>query len=350
MALPFESPNQTFKEKILFVTKLSLTVVVVGLIFFFVIDMLLYLFVAVMVAIFFHTLSKFVADHTPIKRKYALGLWLLLFATVGYFSFKLMAPSVAEQFDQLTSAIPKITQDAKEWLVKYEWGRELLEGNNMQGMDNEKAMGFFNQATGALGGLVHAISMGFVMLFIGLYLAWAPETYRNGFLHLIPLDRRKRIEEVMDLVGYTLKWWLIGRFIDMAFIGILVWLGLTFLGVPLSLILALIAAILNFIPNIGPFLGAIPAIIVAFGAGTETAFYTAILFFIVQSLESAFITPMVQQKVISMPPALTLSAQVLMGATFGTIGLFLATPIAAGLIVAIKQLYVKDVLSDQTVG
>jgi predicted PurR-regulated permease PerM len=349
MELPFDLRNNGFREKSLYVAKVALAMVVIGLIFFQIVELLVLLFIAVMVAIFFRGLATFVADHTPLKPKWAQLLVMLLLAGGSYLSIRLMAPSVAQQFDQLTETVPQALERGRAWLVQYQWGRQLLQQGGMDAINQERAVGLFNQATGALGGMVYALGLGFVVLFIGLYLAWSPETYRNGFLHLVPIHRRKRMAQVMDEVGFTLKWWLIGRFIDMAFVGILVWVGLYLLDVPLALILALIAAFLNFIPNIGPFLGAIPALLVGLGNDPETALYIAILFIAVQTLETALVTPLVQQRVIHMPPALTLSVQIILGATMGALGVFMATPIAAGAIVVVKQLYVKDVLGDKSV-
>lgn len=348
MELPFDLKRTGFREKSLFITKIAIAVFFLAFALIQLSDLMLLLFAAVMVGVFFRGIADFIARHTPLSAKWSLLIVILLISTGSYFSFKLMAPAVAEQLDQLSGAIPKATQDMKSWLLQYQWGRQILEDGSINGFSQERAMGIFTRATGALSTLAHIIGMSFVVLFIGIYLAWSPETYRSGFLHLIPIHRRKRLSEVMGRIGFTLRWWLIGRFIDMAFVGLLVWVGLYFLDVPLALILALIAAVLNFIPNIGPFLGAIPAILVGLGQGPDTAMYIAVLFFIIQSLESGLVTPMVQQKVIHMPPALTLSVQIILGAAFGTLGIFLATPIAAALIVATKHLYVRDVLGDKS--
>jgi predicted PurR-regulated permease PerM len=118
-------------------------------------------------------------------------------------------------------------------------------------------------------------------------------------------------------------------------------IGLFILGVPMALTLALIAGILNFIPNFGPLIAIIPAALIAFMQGPATALFVIGLYIVVQILESSIITPQIQKKMINMPPALIIIAQLVMGIFAGVLGLVLATPIVAVVIVLINELYVK---------
>ena len=96
---------------------------------------------------------------------------------------------------------------------------------------------------------------------IGIFLRREPKLYRNGFLALIPAAAARRgCGEVLDELGFTLWWWLMGQLATMASVGIFIGIGLTMLGVPLSGTLGLMAAILSFIPSLGPFISVIPAI------------------------------------------------------------------------------------------
>jgi predicted PurR-regulated permease PerM len=184
------------------------------------------------------------------------------------------------------------------------------------------------------------------MLFLGIYGAAEPQVYKRGFLHLIPLSSRDRVNSVLAEVGETLRWWLIGKFISMMVIGVLTMVGLWLMDVPLALILAIIAALLTFIPNVGPILSAIPAVLLGLMDGIGQAASIALLYVGIQTVESYVITPLIQRKTVLLPPALTLSSQVLMGVLFGGIGLALASPITAATVVAAKRLYVEDALGD----
>jgi predicted PurR-regulated permease PerM len=118
-------------------------------------------------------------------------------------------------------------------------------------------------------------------------------------------------------------------------------IGLAILGIPMWLALALIAGILNFIPNFGPLIAMIPAVLVSFMQGPVMAMSVAGLYILVQVAESNFITPMVQRKMIHTPPALIIIAQLLISPLTGAWGLVLATPLMVILMVLVKELYLK---------
>ena len=108
------------------------------------------------------------------------------------------------------------------------------------------------------------------------------------------------------------------------------------------LVLALIAGFLNFIPNFGPLIALIPAVLVALLQGPATAAWVAGLYIFVQVAESNFITPMVQKKLVNIPPAMIIIAQLLIAPLTGGWGLVLATPLMVIIIVMVKELYIKN--------
>jgi len=132
----------------------------------------------------------------------------------------------------------------------------------------------------------------------------------------------------------------------MTAVGLLSYVGLRLLGVPLALILAVVAFLLTFIPFIGPLLSAIPVVLVAFSVGPTTALYALLLSSAIQMLEGHVLTPNVQRRSVALPPALTIAAQVLFGVLVGALGVMLATPLAATALVMVKELYVREVLGD----
>ena len=119
---------------------------------------------------------------------------------------------------------------------------------------------------------------------------------------------------------------------------------LSLLGIPLALTLALLAAALDFIPNIGPLASAVPALLLALLQGPTTALWVMLLYVIVQVVESYILAPLVQRRAVSLPPALLLGAQVLLPMLFGFPGLLLATPVTVLLLVVVRNLYVEAIL------
>jgi predicted PurR-regulated permease PerM len=182
---------------------------------------------------------------------------------------------------------------------------------------------------------------------VGLYLAAEPELYRKGVLHLVPKKKRERAQEVLNTVGYTLRWWLLGQLVAMSFVFALSWAGLAALGVPLALTLAVISGLLTFIPFLGPIIAAIPAILVALMEGWQLALGVTLLYVVIQNAEGYIITPLVQRQAVELPPALTLTAEILMILLLGFFGLVFAVPLAAATMVAVKMIYVQDILGDE---
>jgi predicted PurR-regulated permease PerM len=125
--------------------------------------------------------------------------------------------------------------------------------------------------------------------------------------------------------------------------------GLWLLGVPLALTLRLIAGVLNFVPNLGPIVASIPAILIGLLQSPTQALYVAVLYVVLQSLDGYVFTPLVQQRTVNVPPALTITSQLIMGVLLGAWGILLATPLLAASIVIIKNVYVRDSNNDENV-
>lgn len=341
-----ELERESYKEKVLFTVKVALTTTLLTFAIYHTFTWLLFIFAGVLVAIFFRGLSHFLASKTPLSSNWSLTIVILFITTSSILTWYFMAPAVVNQIDQLKETFPHALKNLNQWSSNYPWLRDYMAEINFDSVVKSGAGGALLKATNLATTLLYGIVQIFLIIFIGLYFAISPHTYINGFLALIPKKRKRRVEEVLEKISKVLRWWLIGRFIDMAFIGSLIWLGLWLLDVPLALILAIIAGVLNFIPNIGPFLGAVPAILIGFTQSPQTVLWIIILFTVIQTLESVFTTPMVQQKAIHLPPGLTITSQIILGAAFGTIGLAVATPLAGAAIMAIKEFYVKDSLGD----
>lgn len=248
---------------------------------------------------------------------------------------------MAEQFDQLTREVPAAIERVRERLEEYAWGEELLKratpGALMSNGGDGTAATAVATTFGALGNFI-------IMLFIGLYVALDPQTYRRGLVNLLAPSVRAVGDEVLRKATDTLGSWLVAQLMAMAVVGSLTWLGLWLIGVPLAPILGLIAALLAFIPNIGPIIAAVPAVLLGFSESPTTALLVVGVYLGVQTLESYIITPLIQQERVSLPPALIISAQLLMGVLFGVLGLALATPLAALGLTLVREAYVRRYL------
>jgi predicted PurR-regulated permease PerM len=194
-----------------------------------------------------------------------------------------------------------------------------------------------------------AVVAGFIfVLFLTIYFAIAPSTYRSGVLLLVPPEGREKGAKVYDAVVMTLRKWLSTQFIAMLAIGTITTVGLLLLGVKSALPLGIIAGLLEFIPNVGPLLSAVPAILIAFADAPSKALAVGLLYWGIQFLENNLLIPYLMQEELDLPPALTLLWQALMAIVFGFVGLFIAVPLLAAIMVAVRMLYVRGAVPAHT--
>jgi predicted PurR-regulated permease PerM len=183
-----------------------------------------------------------------------------------------------------------------------------------------------------------------IVIFFAVFLAAQPGVYVEGLLRLIPVRKRQRAREVLGSLSVVLQRWLVGQSALMLMMGILTFAGLSLLKVPLALPLALLSGILYFVPYVGAITAAVPALLIGLSVSAQMAAYVALLFVGIHAVEGYLVEPLVQNKAVYLPPALILFSQVLLALLAGPLGLAVATPLAAALVVAVKMLYVEDVL------
>jgi predicted PurR-regulated permease PerM len=256
-----------------------------------------------------------------------------------------MVPRIAAQIPELQEQLPQSWARFQNYLRELPFSGAMLSGAEGQDFLQSGDLRSWGSQVFSVtfSGLVKLL---FVVV-TGIYLAVKPQTYIAGVLKLVPVRSRDRACQVMGAVGYTLEWWLIGQLTVMILVTVVTASGLALLGIPLALTLGVIAGLLEFIPNVGPIVAAIPAVLIAFLSGPQTALYVMIFFLAIQQLESYILTPLVQRRAVSLEPALIITAQLAFATTVGALGMLLATPLAAGLLVAVKMLYVEDVLGDR---
>lgn len=306
-------------------------------------------FAGVLLAVFFSTLTRWVSRVTRLRRGWALAIVLVVLVGLAVLGGWLLAPKVAEQFTELTQRLPKALEHIQDRIQQTGLSRYLptkmppsSEWANSAGKMAGQAAGFFSLS-------VEAVTTVFVILFLGIYLAASPQVYLRGVTHLVPLSQRGRVGELFEKLGSTLGNWLLGQMLSMLVVGTLIAVGLTLLGIPLGLALGVLAGLLNFIPIIGSLLSAVPAVLLAFLVGPLHPLYVIGLFVIVNTgIESHLLVPLIQRYAVNLPPAIAVLALFLMGELFGFLGLLLAIPLAATLLVLIKVIYVRDVLGDNS--
>jgi predicted PurR-regulated permease PerM len=199
---------------------------------------------------------------------------------------------------------------------------------------------FLSSTVAVLGGLL-------LILFTALYIGAEPDLYHQGLLHLFPHSARARASEVLGAIGVTLRKWLVAQLLMMVVIGVIDAVGLSLLGVKAALALGLIAGLLEFIPMLGPILSAIPAIAMGFLDSPQKALFVALLCWGVQFLEGHILAPLLMKRGVDLPPVVTLIGLSLMAIVFGFLGMMVAVPVLAVVMVTVRMLYVEDVVGDE---
>lgn len=300
-------------------------------------NVLLLLLAGSLIALYFRGLSGLIQRklHIPEKGSLAISIIGSLLLLVLFFWFA--GSRIQQQTQQLSQTLPATIDNFKQQLNKSTIGQQIVQrvssSDNMQ-KTSSIFKTFFSSTFGVLGDI-------YIVLFLGIFFTSSPKTYTDGFLKLIPAKARPKAEDVLNKLGFTLTKWLKGQLLAMLIVAVLTAIGLVIIGMPMAFVLALIAGILNFIPNFGPMIALIPAVLVGLMQGPNTALLVAGLFIFVQILESNIITPQIQKRLIEVPPALIIISQLFMGVLTGGWGLVLATPILAIMMVVIGELYVK---------
>jgi predicted PurR-regulated permease PerM len=188
----------------------------------------------------------------------------------------------------------------------------------------------------ALGSTLAVLAGIVLVIFLAIYLAIDPSTYRRGLLHLVPQRARGLTDEILTAIAVTLRKWLVTQLIAMIVIGAVSTVVLMALKVRAAVPLGILAGLLEFVPTVGPILSALPAIAMGFVDSPEKALAVAVAYVGIQFLENHLLIPLLMKQGVNVPPALTIVMQALMAIVFGILGLLVAVPLLAAIMIATR--------------
>ena len=303
-------------------------------------SVLLLLFAAVLVAIILDGLARKLARVLPFRHGVRLGVAALLLVTLGGLMSWMFGHELQLQITQLIDILPAGWRDLQAWV-----------GENRVNALAEKMSpsgGNILSVLQTIASLVASImSALFLAVIGGIFLAAAPRTYRGGLLLLIPSPQDQRAGEMLDAIGSALKGWLRAQLVSMVFVGVTIFAGLLAIGTPSPLALAVIAAVLGFVPVIGPLMAAVPAVLVGLTMGFDDLVWIALLYFVVQNVDGNIVNPLVMRHVMKIPPAVTMFALFAIGVLLGPVGVLLGGPITVLLFTLTRHLWVSGTLGKQ---
>ncbi|MDX7953657.1 AI-2E family transporter [Lichenihabitans sp. Uapishka_5] len=335
---PARLPPQPDLAHIYRLLLVAVTAVAVGMALWLFGDVLMVVFAAALLATILHGAADLLHRWTGLPFWAALLLVVLVVAGALVGLGLVAGPGLAEQATSLKQALAGQGKNLQGRLQGSEWGKMVLDqipqalGGAKQGDGNPLPSGVAGSVAGTLGAIFGTLGTLAVVIIAALYLAASPGTYVNGALRLVAPKHRPKAKQLAEAAGHALLAWSAGQALDMLVVGLLSGLGLWALGVPLALVLAVVAALCNFVPYIGAIVGAVPAVIIAFSVGPKQGVETLVLYAAIQFFEGNVMAPLIQRRAVHMPPGVTILSQTGFGALLGLPGLIFATPLTAALL------------------
>lgn len=269
----------------------------------------------------------------PIGRGWRLGIVLIgLIAFMAWTVF-LTGSSLAAQA-QAMRAIVEIQVDRIGG-----WAQQLgitATPADLKSLGNQ-VVNSLGRVTAAVSTAVGVVTSMVMMLVLAIFIAIEPKLYERGVAWMLPMHSRQSFYVIADRMGWTLRRLMVGRLVGMGVEGVGTWLLLMLGGVPMAGLLGVLTGLFAFLPNIGSIISGVLIILVGFSAGVDAGLYAVGVYLAVQIIDGYLIVPMVAKRAVDLAPALVLAAQILFGALFGILGLFLADPIVAMIKVYLEE-------------
>lgn len=269
----------------------------------------------------------------PISRGWRLTIVLLGAVAFMAYTFYLTGSSLAAQAQAMRTIVESQVARIGGWMQQLGISTTPDDLKSLA----SQAMSSMGRVTAAVGTAVGAVTSGVMMLVLAIFIAIEPKLYERGVAWMLPMDKRAHFYAIADKMGWTLRRLMFGRLIGMAVEGVGTWLLLWAGGVPMAGLLGILTGLFAFLPNIGSIISGALIILVGFSGGTDTGLYAFGVYMAVQVIDGYLIVPMVAKRATDLAPALVLAAQILFGALFGLMGLFLADPIVAMIKVYLEE-------------
>lgn len=337
-------PSRYLRDDVDFLRRVLIVaaVVVLALFLWAVSDVLLLVFGSVVVAALLRLISVPICHYTGMRNGWALAIATLIIAALIALAVYLFGSEIMAQARDLAKTLPQAWSAFEDRLGITNLDQKVM----------EQASSGYTDLLSSVAGILYSVGNSLVVLALviagGLYIASTPDLYSEGLLELVPDSQRERVAETVTAAGRALRLWLLGQLLAMIIVGALTTAGVLFVGLPSPLALGLLAGLAEFIPLLGPIAAAVPALLLAMNGGWELLLWTAAVYLFVQQVESNFISPLVQARTVEIPPAVLLFAVLAAGTVFGPLGVLLAAPLTVVCYVAVKMLYVRDTLGEET--
>jgi predicted PurR-regulated permease PerM len=335
---------------------LIVTVVVVGSLLWFaysVADILFFLFIALLFSLYLGMISDFLQHRFRLPRPYGITAALLVSA-IGVAGLGwLIVPPVLEQTQGLIATLPGLVAGWEASLVEMVGRNPLLQQilpaeageGRIASLLGHFGGGYFGGAVPYVFGAVTIVIHVFSVLVMGIFLALRPAMYREGLVTLVPPVHRDLARSVARDLAEVLRGWIGGQILGMLVLTALSWIGLMILGVPYALAFGVFTGLAAIVPFFGTLVSTLlPALFVVGAAGLGHAMLVVLLGLIIHLIESNLVHPLIMQRKVHLPPVLSILSVLMMAKLLGVVGLLVAVPVLASLMVILRRIYVGRIL------
>jgi predicted PurR-regulated permease PerM len=300
-------------------------------------DLLLLVFACALIALIFFNLARWIVDRTGLNFGVALALSVvgILATLVGAFWF--FGNSLSNEFSELAQRLPQAWEVFRVRFSQTPVGAEFFHRAGELVPSGTTIVGFATSLLTSLGTIVSALA---IVIVGGIYLAAQPRLYGKGVIMLTPQAARGKVTRTFLAVADALNAWLVGQGIGMIFVGVASTIGLSLIGLPAAPAIGLVAGLCEFVPYLGTIVVVVPSVILAFGQSTTMGIWTIVVLITVQQVQGNLVMPLLQSRMVELPPALTIFSLVALGVLLGPVGVILATPLTVVAMVIVKAVYV----------
>ncbi|MBV9773225.1 MAG: AI-2E family transporter [Gemmatimonadetes bacterium] len=316
-------------------------------------DTLLLFFIAALFSLYLGGITDFFERRFHLPRRWGLllGVLLTLVALVGI--GYLIVPPVMQQTQGLISALPKLLSGWRQALAelgqRYPIVGQVLPPpdqtmqhvTSMVGNLGRYFSGLFPYLFGGITLLIHLFSV----MVMAIYMTLRPRLYREGIVILVPPVHRDLARDILSDLSTTLRAWIVGQMLAMVFLGVLTWIGLMILGVQYSLAFGVFTGLVVVVPFFGSLASTLLPALFALGAGGPVqALGVVLLGVVIHLIEANFVHPIIMERQINLPPVLSILSVLIMAELLGAIGLLVAVPVLATVIVIVRRVYIHRLL------
>ena len=287
-----------------------------------------------------------IVKRIPLRRRWAAALMgVVLLALLGL-ALWLGGSALLRQVRDLAEQYPAMERELMERAAQLRQ-RIGIDVDLVGERTRQLASRFFAELSGrdVVGrarGLLESILLPLLVLFGALFaLANPNDRLLIPLLRVVPEERRPAFRRLFALLGDRLGGWIVGQLISMTTIGVLAAVAFSVIGVPYALLLGVVNGVAEFVPIVGPWVGGVPAVVIAFLDEPTKGLYAALAIIAIQQVESHVVTPLVMAKAAEVHPFVTIFSLLLFGGIFGFLGILLALPLVLLVWTAVQVLWVE---------